>query len=63
MQALQGVKVIEFAYGMAGPWIGRLMAYCGAEVIRVESKKRPDVTRQYVPPWIRSDRIERYCRQ
>ncbi|MBP1684880.1 MAG: hypothetical protein H6Q33_1023 [Deltaproteobacteria bacterium] len=51
MQALQGVKVIEFAYGMAGPWIGRLMAYCGAEVIRVESKKRPDVTRQYVPPW------------
>lgn len=51
MQALEGVRVIEFAYGMAGPWIGRLMAYCGAEVIRVESKKRPDVTRQYVPPW------------
>ena len=43
--------MIEFAYGMAGPWIGRFMAYCGAEVIRVESKQRPDVTRQYVPPW------------
>jgi crotonobetainyl-CoA:carnitine CoA-transferase CaiB-like acyl-CoA transferase len=36
---------------MAGPWIGRLMAYCGAEVIRVESTQRPDVTRQYIPPW------------
>jgi len=51
MQALEGVRMIEFAYGMAGPWIGRFMAYCGAEVIRVESKKRLDVTRQYVPPW------------
>lgn len=50
-QALAGIRVIEFAYGMAGPWIGRLMAYCGAEVIRVESRKRPDVTRHYVPPW------------
>src|SRR6185295_19776547 len=29
----------------------RLMAYCGAEVIKIESKNRPDVTRQYVPPW------------
>jgi crotonobetainyl-CoA:carnitine CoA-transferase CaiB-like acyl-CoA transferase len=27
------------------------MAYCGAEVIRVESRKRPDVVRTYVPPW------------
>ena len=27
------------------------MAYCGAEVIRVESRKRPDVVRLYVPPW------------
>ncbi len=50
-QALDGIRVVEFTYGMAGPWVGRFMAYCGAEVIRVESKQRPDVTRQYVPPW------------
>src|SRR5512135_2611739 len=50
-QALQGIRVVEFAAGMAGPWIGRLMAYCGAEVVKVESKNRPDVTRLYVPPW------------
>jgi crotonobetainyl-CoA:carnitine CoA-transferase CaiB-like acyl-CoA transferase len=35
---------------MAGPWIGRFMAWCGAEVIRVESRKHPDVLRLYVPP-------------
>lgn len=50
-QALAGVRVVEFAAGMAGPWVGRLMAYCGAEVVKVESGNRPDVTRQYVPPW------------
>ncbi len=49
-QALTGLSVVEFSAGMAGPWIGRFMAWCGAEVIKVESKKRPDVTRQYVPP-------------
>ena len=50
-QALRGLRVVEFSAGMAGPWIGRFMAYCGAEVIRVESVKRPDVVRTYVPPW------------
>jgi benzylsuccinate CoA-transferase BbsF subunit len=50
-QALGGLRVVEFTAAMAGPWVGRYMAWCGAEVIRVESKKRPDVVRQYVPPW------------
>jgi len=49
--ALENLRVVEFTAGMAGPWIGRFMAHCGAEVIKVESKKRPDVTRQYIPPW------------
>jgi benzylsuccinate CoA-transferase BbsF subunit len=51
MQALEGLRIVEFSAGMAGPWIGRFMAYCGAEVIKVESKNHPDVTRLYVPPW------------
>jgi len=47
---LEGLRVLEFSSAMAGPWIGRFMAHCGAEVIRVESRKRPDVVRLYVPP-------------
>ncbi|RLQ21095.1 CoA transferase [Seongchinamella sediminis] len=49
-QALAGLRVVEFTAGMAGPWIGRLMAYCGADVIKVESKDYPDVSRLFVPP-------------
>jgi crotonobetainyl-CoA:carnitine CoA-transferase CaiB-like acyl-CoA transferase len=48
--ALAGLRVVEFTAAMAGPWIGRFLAWCGAEVIRVESKQRPDVVRLYVPP-------------
>jgi crotonobetainyl-CoA:carnitine CoA-transferase CaiB-like acyl-CoA transferase len=48
--ALADLRVIEFTAGMAGPWIGRFMAYHGADVIKVESAARPDVTRQYVAP-------------
>jgi crotonobetainyl-CoA:carnitine CoA-transferase CaiB-like acyl-CoA transferase len=48
--ALAGLRVVEFTAGMAGPWIGRLMAFCGADVIKVESRDYPDVSRLFVPP-------------
>jgi benzylsuccinate CoA-transferase BbsF subunit len=48
--ALAGLRVVEFTAGMAGPWIGRYMAWCGAEVVRVESRKIPGVVRLYIPP-------------
>ncbi|MFQ5697675.1 MAG: CaiB/BaiF CoA transferase family protein [Myxococcota bacterium] len=48
--ALAGVRLVEFSSAMAGPWIGRFMAWCGAEVIRVESRGYPDVVRLYVSP-------------
>ncbi len=57
-QALAGLRVVEFTAGMAGPWIGRFMAYCGAEVIRVESRKHPGVVRLYVPPWDREGGVQ-----
>ena len=47
---LADLRVLEFTAGMAGPWVGRFMATSGAEVIRVESETRPDVTRLYVSP-------------
>ena len=48
--ALAGLRVVEFGAGMAVPWIGRFLAWCGAEVIKVESGGYPDVTRLYIPP-------------
>jgi crotonobetainyl-CoA:carnitine CoA-transferase CaiB-like acyl-CoA transferase len=47
---LSGLRVLELTAGMAGPWIGRFMAYCGADVIKVESRAHRDVTRLYVSP-------------
>lgn len=49
-EALKGLKVVEFTQGMAGPWIGRMLAWCGAEVVRVETREAPGVVRLYVPP-------------
>jgi crotonobetainyl-CoA:carnitine CoA-transferase CaiB-like acyl-CoA transferase len=48
--ALEGLRVVELGAGMAVPWLGRLMAWCGADVIKIESRGYPDVTRLYVPP-------------
>lgn len=44
---LQGVRVVELTKVWAGPYVGKLLAYLGAEVIRVESLGSLDVTRIY----------------
>ncbi|MBW2418416.1 MAG: CoA transferase [Deltaproteobacteria bacterium] len=49
-RALAGLRVVEFTMGMAGPWIGRFMAWCGAEVVKVESRQHPTVVRLYISP-------------
>jgi crotonobetainyl-CoA:carnitine CoA-transferase CaiB-like acyl-CoA transferase len=49
-EALGDLRVVEFTAGMAGPWIGRFMAACGADVIKVESHAHPSVVRLYVSP-------------
>ena len=35
---LEGIKVVELARILAGPWTGQLLADLGAEVIKVESE-------------------------
>ncbi len=50
-RALDGLRVIEFTTGGSAPWIGRNLAFNGAEVIRVESRAHPDLSRLYIPPW------------
>jgi len=42
---LSNVRVVEVAEGFAGPWAGLLLADLGAEVIKVESITRMDLTR------------------
>lgn len=44
---LQGVRVVELTKVWAGPYVGKLLAFLGAEVIRVESESAIDVTRVY----------------
>lgn len=47
MSALEGVKVLEFGAGAAGPLATRYLADHGATVVRVESRVRPDFLRLY----------------
>ena len=56
---LAGLKVIELARILAGPWIGQTLADLGADVIKVESPQGDD-TRRWGPPFVRdADGIER----
>jgi crotonobetainyl-CoA:carnitine CoA-transferase CaiB-like acyl-CoA transferase len=48
---LTGLKVIELARILAGPWVGQTLADLGAEVIKVESPEGDD-TRRWGPPFI-----------
>lgn len=48
---LAGLKVIELARILAGPWIGQTLADLGADVIKVESPEGDD-TRGWGPPFI-----------
>ena len=51
---LKGIKVVELARILAGPWAGQLLADLGAEVIKVESEQGDD-TRAWGPPFIERD--------
>ncbi len=48
---LEGVKVLELARILAGPWAGQTLADLGAEVIKVESPDGDD-TRRWGPPFV-----------
>lgn len=51
---LAGLKVVELARILAGPWAGQVLADLGAEVVKVESASGDD-TRQWGPPFIDRD--------
>jgi crotonobetainyl-CoA:carnitine CoA-transferase CaiB-like acyl-CoA transferase len=48
---LAGIRVLELARILAGPWVGQLLADLGADVVKVESPGGDD-TRQWGPPFV-----------
>jgi benzylsuccinate CoA-transferase BbsF subunit len=46
---LAGVQILDFTWAWAGPFATLQMAHMGAEVLRIESEKRPCVTRMLPP--------------
>lgn len=51
---LKGIRVIELARILAGPWAGQLLADLGADVIKVENPDGGDDTRKWGPPFVTS---------
>lgn len=48
---LTGLRVLELARILAGPWIGQLLADLGADVVKVEAPEGDD-TRKWGPPFV-----------
>ncbi len=51
---LAGLKVVELARILAGPWAGQTLADLGADVVKVEAPEGDD-TRKWGPPFIEHD--------
>jgi crotonobetainyl-CoA:carnitine CoA-transferase CaiB-like acyl-CoA transferase len=49
---LSGLRVLELARILAGPWAGQILADLGADVIKVERSKAGDDTRAWGPPFV-----------
>ena len=54
MTPLAGLKVVELARILAGPWAGQTLADLGADVIKVEAPEGDD-TRRWGPPFVERD--------
>ncbi|WP_067113706.1 CaiB/BaiF CoA transferase family protein [Sphingopyxis granuli] len=52
MRPLEGLRVVELARVLAGPWSGQLLADLGAEVVKVERPVAGDDTRHWGPPFV-----------
>jgi crotonobetainyl-CoA:carnitine CoA-transferase CaiB-like acyl-CoA transferase len=55
---LYGVRVLELARILAGPWAGQTLADLGADVIKVENPGSGDDTRSWGPPFFKNEEGE-----
>jgi crotonobetainyl-CoA:carnitine CoA-transferase CaiB-like acyl-CoA transferase len=49
---LAGLRVLELARILAGPWAGQILADLGADVVKVERRGPGDDTRAWGPPFV-----------
>jgi crotonobetainyl-CoA:carnitine CoA-transferase CaiB-like acyl-CoA transferase len=59
LKPLEGLKVLELARILAGPWAGQTLADLGADVIKVERPGAGDDTREWGPPFVTGESGER----
>ncbi len=52
---LTGIRVVEVGYAMAGPLTARYLGHFGADVIRIESLRKPDSLRVSRSSWLPHD--------
>jgi crotonobetainyl-CoA:carnitine CoA-transferase CaiB-like acyl-CoA transferase len=53
---LAGIKVVEFGQNLAGPYCGQILAFLGADVVKVERPEGDDA-RKWGPPFIEGDAL------
>src|SRR5918993_2093721 len=58
MKPLEGLKVLELARVLAGPWVGQQLADLGADVVKVERAGAGDDTRGWGPPFLEGTKGE-----
>jgi crotonobetainyl-CoA:carnitine CoA-transferase CaiB-like acyl-CoA transferase len=55
MLPLQGIRVVEIAQNLAGPYCAQILAHLGADVVKVERPQGGDDTRGWGPPFLDGD--------